>query len=152
MGILSFDWRLMQEAIKEAKKGLTEGGIPIGSVLAKGGTVIGRGHNQRVQKGDPTAHAEIECLRSAGRIKSYKELTLYSSLMPCYMCAGAIVQFGIKRVVAGELRTYSGGQSFMEEHGVEVTNLDNKECYELLQGFIEQHPDLWKEDIGKLPD
>src|SRR3954467_8068035 len=105
-------------AIEEAKKGLAEGGIPIGSILVRNGEIIGRGHNQRVQKGDPMAHAEIDCLQQAGRIGSYKDTVLYSTLMPCYLCAGAVVQFGITQVVVGESKTFSGAEFFMKQHAV----------------------------------
>lgn len=136
-------------AIEEARKGLSEGGIPIGSVLVKGGRIIGKGHNQRIQKSDPMAHAEIDCLRNAGRIGSYKDTVLYSTLMPCYLCAGAVVQFGIKKVVVGESRTFEGALRFMKQNGVEVVNLDSNECYEMMQDFIEKNRELWYEDIGK---
>ena len=139
----------LSAAIKEARKGLKEGGIPIGSVLIKGNKIIAAGHNKRVQDGDPMAHAEIDCLKNAGRIGSYKDTILYSTLMPCYLCAGAVVQFGIKKVFAGESRTFPGAKSFMMEHGVEVIDLDDKECYALMQEFIKKNPDLWNEDIGK---
>ncbi len=139
----------MESAIMEAREGLSEGGIPIGSVLVKEGRIIGKGHNQRVQKGDPMAHAEIDCLRSAGRIGSYKDTVLYSTLMPCYLCAGAVVQFGIKKVVVGESRTFEGAFQFMKQHGVEVINLDSSECYEMMQDFIKKNHELWYEDIGK---
>ena len=139
----------LSAAIKEAKKGLAEGGIPIGSVLVKGNKIIAAGHNKRVQDGDPVAHAEIDCLKNAGRIGNYKDTILYSTLMPCYLCAGAIVQFDIKKVVAGESRTFPGAKSFMMEHGVEVIDLDDKECYTLMQEFIRKNPELWNEDIGK---
>ena len=139
----------LSAAIKEARKGLKEGGIPIGSILIKGNKIIAAGHNKRVQDGDPMAHAEIDCLKNAGRIGSYKDTILYSTLMPCYLCAGAVVQFGIKKVFAGESRTFPGAKSFMMEHGVEVIDLDDKECYALMQEFIKKNPDLWNEDIGK---
>lgn len=141
--------RFMKSAIEEARKGLSEGGIPIGSVLVKEGRIIGKGHNQRIQKGDPMAHAEIDCLRNAGRIGSYKDTVLYSTLMPCYLCAGAVVQFGIKKVVVGESRTFEGAPQFMKQHGVEVINLDSSECYEMMQDFIKENRELWYEDIGK---
>jgi len=139
----------MQAALEEAVKGLEEGGIPIGSVLVRAGEVIGRGHNRRVQKDNPILHAEIDCLQQAGRVGSYGGTVLYSTLMPCYLCAGAVVQFGIKKVVAGESRTFAGARDFMEQHGVSVTDLDLKECRQLMEGFIRKHPDLWNEDIGK---
>jgi len=140
----------MKAAIDEARKGLKEGGIPIGSVIARKGKIIGRGHNKRVQEKDPILHAEIDCLHNAGRIGSYKDTVLYSTLMPCYLCAGAIVQFGIKKVIAGESETFEGAREFMESHGVEVTDLNLDECKQLMREFIEKNPDLWKEDIGEL--
>lgn len=139
----------MKSAIEEARKGLAEGGIPIGSVLVKEGRIIGRGHNQRVQKGDPMAHAEIDCLQDAGRVGNYKDTVLYSTLMPCYLCAGAVVQFGIKKVVVGESRNFGGALQFMRQHGVEIIDLDNNECYEMMLDFIKKNPVLWYEDIGK---
>ena len=139
----------IQAAIAEAKQGLQAGGIPIGSVLVKNGEIIGRGHNKRVQDSDPVTHAEIDCLRNAGRIGSYKDTTLYSTLMPCYLCAGAVVQFGIKKVLAGEAETFPGAREFMESHGVEVIDLNLDECQRLMSDFIQNHPQLWNEDIGK---
>lgn len=140
----------MKAAIDEARKGFSEGGIPIGSVLVKDGIIIGRGHNRRVQENDPVIHAEIDCLRNAGRIGVYKDTILYSTLMPCYLCAGASVQFGIKKVIAGENESFSGAQEFMQSHGIEVVNLDLKECKDLMKDFIEKNPKLWFEDIGEL--
>jgi cytosine/creatinine deaminase len=139
----------MKLAIQEAQQGRQEGGIPIGSVLVKEGTVLGKGHNRRVQEQDPVAHAEIDCLRRAGRIGNYRNTTLYSTLMPCYLCAGAVVQFEIKRVVVGESKTFDGARDFMEAHGVEVVDLDLAECKELMEEFINKNPQLWNEDIGK---
>jgi creatinine deaminase len=139
----------MKAAIEEARKGLAEGGIPIGSVLVRDGKILGRGHNQRVQKDDPMTHAETDCLRNAGRIGSYKGTVLYSTLMPCYMCAGTVVQFNIKKVIVGESKTFSGAGDFMKQHGVEVINLDNKECIEMMEKFIAEKPGLWNEDIGE---
>ncbi|HIA07008.1 MAG TPA: nucleoside deaminase [Flavobacteriales bacterium] len=136
-------------AYAEAVRGRNSGGIPIGSVLVKEGKVIGRGHNQRVQTKDPMAHAEIDCLRNAGRIGSYEDTVLYSTLMPCYLCAGAVVQFGIKKVIVGESRTFSGAKQFMVDHGVEVIDLDDPACIDLMQKFIAEEPELWNEDIGK---
>ncbi len=139
----------MKAAIDEAKKGRDTGGIPIGSVLVKDGEIIGRGHNQRVQQSDPMAHAEIDCLKQAGRVGSYKDMVLYSTLMPCYLCAGAVVQFGIRKVIVGENETFEGAEKFMKEHGVEVINLNNQECIDLMNTFINQYPKLWNEDIGE---
>jgi creatinine deaminase len=140
----------MQEAIEEARKGHCEGGIPIGSVLVRNNVILGRGHNRRVQEGDPVIHAEIDCLRNAGRIGTYRDAVLYSTLMPCYLCAGAAVQFGIKKVIAGESRNFAGARAFMEEHGIEVIDLDLDECVTMMQEFITQNPRLWNEDIGEL--
>jgi cytosine deaminase len=142
--------KFMEAAIEEAKKGFSEGGIPIGSVLVKDNVIIGRGHNKRVQENDPVIHAEIDCLRNAGRIGVYKDTILYSTLMPCYLCAGASVQFGIKKIIAGECETFTGAREFMESHGIEVINLDLAECKNLMNEFIKNNPGLWYEDIGEL--
>ncbi|MBX2976907.1 MAG: nucleoside deaminase [Ignavibacteriaceae bacterium] len=140
----------LRAAIDEAKHGLSEGGIPIGSVLVKDGKIIGRGHNKRVQEGNPMIHAEIDCLMNAGRIGSYKDTVLYSTLMPCFLCAGAAVQFGIKKVIVGESVTFSGAKEFMQSHGIEVIDTANNECIELMTNFIDKNPNLWNEDIGEL--
>ena len=140
----------MQAAIDEARAGLAEGGIPIGSVLVRDGKILGRGHNKRVQDGDPITHAEIDCLRNAGRVGRYADTVLYSTLMPCYLCAGAVVQFGIGKVVAGEGRTFPGAREFMESHGVDVIDLDLGKCRDMMARFIEANPELWNEDIGEL--
>ncbi|MBI4377176.1 MAG: nucleoside deaminase [Elusimicrobia bacterium] len=140
--------KFLREALDEARKGYCEGGIPIGSVLVKDGRVIGRGHNQRVQKDDPMAHAEIDCLRQAGRIGDYHGTALYSTLMPCHLCAGAVIQFGIKKVFAGESRNFAGAQDLMRRLGVEVIDLDDPECAALMRRFISEKPELWNEDIG----
>jgi cytosine deaminase len=139
----------MAEAIAQARRGLAEGGIPIGSSLAKDGELVGSGRNKRVQDGDPVTHGETDCLRSAGRLGSYRGCTLYSTLMPCYYCAGAAVQFGIKKVVVGESRNFAGAPEFMRQHGIEVVDLDLPECYEMMAKFIQEHPALWNEDIGQ---
>ena len=138
----------MQAAIAEAERGRAEGGIPIGSVLVRGGAIAGRGHNRRVQEGNSMKHAEIDCLMNAGRIGSYRGTTLYSTLMPCYLCAGAVVQFAIPRVVVGEARTFPGAAAFMREHGVEVVDLDLDLCALMMREFIAANPVLWNEDIG----
>lgn len=140
----------MKAAMDEARTGLSQKGIPIGSVLVKDGRIVGRGHNKRVQDNDPITHAEIDCLRNAGRVGSYKDTVLYSTLMPCYLCAGAVVQFGIKKVYAGESTTFPGAKEFMESHGVEVIDLDIDECKDMMNQFIEENPTLWNEDIGEL--
>jgi cytosine deaminase len=140
----------MQAAIAEARAGLAQGGIPIGSVLVKGGAIVARGHNQRVQKGNPILHGEMDCLLNAGRVGSYRDTVIYSTLMPCYMCAGTIVQFKIPRVVVGESVTFAGARQFMESHGVEVIDLALPECIEMMRSFIAAKPQLWYEDIGEL--
>ena len=142
--------QFMEAAIAEARQGLAEGGIPIGSVLVRDGNIIGRGHNRRVQQGDPILHAEIDCLRAAGRVGNYAGTVLYSTLMPCFLCAGAAVQFRIPKVVVGESRTFPGAHEFLESHGVEVVDEDLPECIELMETFIREHPELWNEDIGTL--
>jgi cytosine deaminase len=138
----------LSEALAEARASLAEGGIPIGAVLVRNGKIIGRGRNRRLQDGDPTAHAEIECLRNAGRQSSYQGTILYITLMPCHLCAGAIVQFGIEYVVAGEATNFKGAQHFLKDHWVQFDTLDDEACERLLREFIEKHPDVWKEDIG----
>jgi cytosine deaminase len=136
-------------AIEEAKIGLSEGGLPIGSVLVRGTEIIGRGHNRRVQRGDPMAHAEIDCLTNAGRQKTYRDTVLYSTLMPCYLCSGATVQFGVPKVVVGESVNFAGAPGFLRSHGVEVVDLHDAECIRMMHDFIQAHPELWNEDIGK---
>lgn len=138
----------MRVAIDEAKKGLAEGGIPIGSALVLDGKLVASGHNKRVQDSDPVTHAEIDCLRNAGRIGKFHRTVLYSTLMPCYLCSGAVVQFGIKKVIVGESRTFPGAPEFMRSHGVEVIDLNIPECVEMMEKFIAERPELWNEDIG----
>ena len=141
--------KFMQTAIDEALKGLAEGGIPIGSALVKDGKLVASGRNKRVQEKNPILHGEMDCLNNAGRIGSYKGTTIYSTLMPCYMCAGTIVQFKIPKVVVGESRTFPGARKFMEEHGVEVIDLELPECVAMMEDFIAAKPELWNEDIGE---
>jgi creatinine deaminase len=138
----------MQAAIAQARKSRSEGGIPIGSALVRHGVLVAVGHNKRVQNGDPVTHAEIDCLRNAGRLGSFRDTTLYSTLMPCYLCAGAAVQFGIKKVIVGESRTFPGAVDFMRGQGIEVIDLDLDECAEMMRSFIDENPQLWNEDIG----
>ena len=140
----------MRIAINEAKAGLAEGGIPIGSALVKDGKLVAQGRNKRVQEQNPILHGEMDCLNNAGRIGSFKNTVIYSTLMPCYMCAGTIVQFKIPKVIVGESQTFSGARSFMESHGVEVIDLESAECIEMMKGFIQEKPELWNEDIGEL--
>jgi len=140
----------MTAAVAEAKAGFEEGGIPIGSVLVRDGQIIARGRNKRVQEDNPILHGEMDCLFNAGRVGSYQNTVIYSTLMPCYMCAGTIVQFKIPKVVVGESKTFSGARAFMESHGVEVIDLQLPECVSLMEAFIKQSPELWNEDIGEL--
>jgi cytosine deaminase len=135
--------------LAEARKGLFEGGLPIGSVLADGaGKVVARGHNLRVQSGDPTAHAEVACIRNAGRRRDWHELTLVSTLSPCVMCTGTALLFRIPRVIIGENRNFRGAEELLVQAGVEITQVNDPECIEMMRAFIAQHPDLWNEDIG----
>ncbi|MEX2302492.1 MAG: nucleoside deaminase [Bryobacterales bacterium] len=138
-------------AIAEAKKGLAEGGIPIGSVLVIDGRVVGRGHNQRVQKGSAVLHAEMDCLENAGRLKAadYRRATLYSTLSPCDMCSGSVLLYGIPKVVVGENRTFRGPEDYVRSRGVDVVVVDNEECRRLMEQFIAARPELWNEDIGE---
>jgi creatinine deaminase len=140
---------LMEQAIAEAEAGFSEGGLPIGAALARGDTLLAKGHNRRVQQGDPIAHGEMDCLRNAGRQRTYKDLTLFTTLSPCMMCAGTIVQFKSPRVVIGENRTFGGNEAFLAGHGVEVVILDEPRCISLMERFQTAFPDVWKEDIGE---
>jgi len=144
------DQALLQEAIEEARKGLREGGLPIGSVLAdRAGKIVARGHNLRVQTGDPTAHAETVCIRNAGRRRDWAELTLVSTLSPCIMCTGTALLYRIPRVVIGENRNFMGAEDLFRQRGVDVVVLDDAECVRLMSEFIREHADLWDEDIGR---
>ena len=145
----------LKAAYDEAMQGLSEGGLPIGSVLVRGDQIIGRGHNRRVQHGDPMAHAEIDCLTQAGRQKTYKDTVLYSTLMPCFLCSGAAVQFGVPKVVVGESVNFPGGEGpggmspdFMRSQGIELIDLADPTCIEMMREFIRKNPKLWNEDIG----
>jgi cytosine deaminase len=142
--------RYLEAAIEEAKKGRDEGGIPIGSVLVIDGEIVGRGHNRRVQKGSAVLHAEMDCLENAGRLTAaeYRRATLYSTLSPCDMCSGAVLLYGIPRVVIGENRTFRGPEEYVKSRGVEVTVVDDPECRRLMETFIKNNPELWNEDIG----
>jgi cytosine deaminase len=142
--------KFMQATIAEAKKGFEVGGIPIGSVLVHNNEIIGRGHNKRVQDGSVVLHGEMDALENAGRLPAsvYKNSTLYTTLSPCPMCTGAILLYGIKKVVIGENQTFLGSEGLLKENGVEVTVLDNQECKDLMQLFIKNNPELWNEDIG----
>jgi len=139
----------LRAAIEEARQGFDEGGLPIGAVLVRGDQIIGRGHNRRVQNGDPMAHAEIDCLKNAGRQKTYRDTVLYSTLMPCHLCSGAAVQFGIPKIVVGESVNFAGAADFLRGNGIEVVDLHEAQCIDLMGKFIREHPELWNEDIGK---
>jgi creatinine deaminase len=141
---------MLEVAVEEAKVGLREGGIPIGSALFDAsGTLLGRGHNQRVQRDDPSAHAEVEAFRNAGRRRSYRDTIISTTLAPCWYCSGMIRQFGIGAVVVGESRTFHGGIDWLRESGVQVVDLASDECAQLLQAFIAAQPEVWNEDIGE---
>jgi len=141
----------LQAAIAEASTGFAEGGIPIGSVLVRQGIILGRGHNRRMQQGNPVLHGEMDALQNAGRLPAhiYRECTLYTTLSPCPMCTGAILLYGIPRVVIGENRTFVGGEQLLRSRGVEVVVLDDPACTELMRGFVAAEPELWNEDIGE---
>ncbi len=143
------DTRLLRIAYNEAKAGFDEGGCPIGSVLARGGAVVAQGRNQRVQGGDPIAHGEMDALRKAGRQKTYRDTTLYTSLSPCMMCSGTIIQFGIPRVVVGESQNFEGNVDFLRARGVEVILAQDPDCIALMARFIAEKPELWAEDIAE---
>ena len=140
----------LKAAIEEAKIGMAKGGIPIGSVLVIDGQIVGRGHNQRVQKGSAVLHAEMDCLENAGRIKAsdYQRATLYSTLSPCDMCSGAVLLYGIPKVVIGENNTFCGPEDYLRSRGVDLVIVDNQECRQLMDDFIKNNPELWNEDIG----
>lgn len=146
---MTCDPALVTRAYELALKSYEDGGCPIGSVLARGSEILGEGHNQRVQKGDPIAHGEMDALRNAGRQASYAGTTLYTSLSPCMMCAGTIVQFKIPRVVVAENTTFGGNEDFLRERGVEVVVLDDPRCIALMRRFIAEQPALWNEDIAE---
>ena len=138
-------------AIEEAERGLDEGGIPIGAVLVHDGRIIGRGHNRRVQQGSPTLHGEMDALERAGRQSAavYRECIMYTTLSPCAMCSGAMLLYGIRRVVAGENRTFTGEEDLLRARGVQVEVLQDERCTAMMKGFIAAHPELWNEDIGR---
>jgi len=142
--------KFLDAAIEEARKGMVAGGIPIGSVLVIDNQIVGRGHNQRVQKGSAVLHAEMDCLENAGRIRAsdYRRATLYSTLSPCDMCSGAVLLYGIPKVVIGENRTFCGPEDYIRSRGVEVVVVDEPKCSQLMETFIKNNPELWNEDIG----
>lgn len=140
----------MAAAVEEARQGLAEGGIPIGSVLVLDGKIVGRGHNRRVQKGSPTLHAEMDCLENAGRLKArdYQRAVLYSTLSPCDMCSGTVLLYKIPKVIIGENKTFQGPEDYVRSRGVELVVLNLEQCISLMENFIAAHPELWNEDIG----
>jgi len=141
---------MLQVALEEARAGMAEDGIPIGSALFDAdGRLLGRGHNRRVQSGDPSAHAEVDAFRAAGRRPSYRDTVMVTTLAPCWYCSGLIRQFGIPVVVVGESRTFEGGMEWLREHGVRIVECDSQECVDLLQAFITRRPEVWNEDIGE---
>ncbi|HTX62823.1 MAG TPA: nucleoside deaminase [Acidimicrobiales bacterium] len=141
--------RYLAVALEEARAGLAEGGIPIGAALFhRDGRLLGRGHNRRVQDGDPSVHAETAAFRDAGRRRDYPDCVMVTTLSPCWYCSGLVRQFGIGGLVVGEARTFSGGHDWLAEHGIEVLVLDDDDCATLLGGFVEEYPALWHEDIG----
>ena len=142
--------RMLSVALEEARYGRLEGGIPIGAALfTKAGKLLSRGHNRRVQQGDPSMHGETDAFRRAGRQRSYRNLVMVTTLAPCWYCSGLVRQFRIGTVVVGESRTFAGGLDWLRENGVEVIDLDSRECRELLEGYIVEHPEIWNEDIGE---
>lgn len=139
-----------EEAVRQAEKSLAEGGVPVGSALDLGGKLIASGHNRRVQDGDPIAHGEMSCLRTAGRQRSYRDAVLYTTLAPCAMCSGTIIQFGIPTVVIGEADTFPGELEWLRSRGVEVIVLDDDRCKTLMTSFQTRYPAVWAEDIGEV--
>lgn len=144
--------QFLKEAITEAKIGLAEGGIPIGSVLVHNGQVIGKGHNKRVQQKSVVLHGEMDALENAGRLPAsvYRASVIYTTLSPCPICTGAILLYGIPKVVIGENKTFEGSEQLLREHGVEVVVVNDPECIQMMEAFIEKYPALWNEDIGEL--
>jgi cytosine deaminase len=142
------DFDFMTAALEQAEKSYREGGLPIGAVMVEEGRIVARGHNKRVQEGDPIAHGEMDCLRSAGRRSRYDGVTMYTTLSPCMMCSGTILQFGIPRVVVGEDVSFPGNIDFLRRHGVEVRLLGDERCLRLMERFIREKPELWDEDIA----
>jgi cytosine/creatinine deaminase len=142
--------QFMQAAIKEAEKSLAQGGVPIGAVLVHGDTIIGRGYNQRIQKGSAILHGEMAALENAGCLSAaiYKECTMYTTLSPCAMCSGAMILYGIPRVVIGENKTFMGEEQLLKDKGIEITVLNDQTCQDLMTAFIKDHSQIWNEDIG----
>ncbi len=145
------DRKFMRAALEEAVKSYKEGGLPIGAVMTENGAIIAVGHNRRVQEADPIAHGEMDCFRKAGRRARYDGVTLYTTLSPCMMCSGAVIQFGVNRVVVGENQNFRGNIEFLRSRGVDVRLVDDADCIALMKRFIQEHPDLWDEDIAGRP-
>ncbi len=143
------DYKFMALALGEAKTGYDEGGVPVGAVMVEDGEIIGRGRNRRVQDGNPVSHGETDCMKNAGRRSDYSRVTMYTTLSPCMMCTGTILQFGIQRVVIGEHKNFAGNIDFLRERGVEVVLLNHRDCIELMSKFIAERPELWYEDISR---
>lgn len=142
--------KMLAVALEEARHGRIEGGIPIGAALfTKAGQLVSRGHNRRVQQGDPSIHGETDAFRRAGRQRSYRSMVMVTTLAPCWYCSGLVRQFRIGTLVVGESRTFSGGLDWLRENGIEVIDLDDRNCRELLEGYIAKHPEIWNEDIGE---
>lgn len=146
-GFSAQDQSFLALAVAEARRGMAAGGIPIGSVLTRAGKLVGAGHNQRVQHADPILHGEMDALRNAGRQRTYKDTVIYTTLSPCMMCSGTIVQFGIPRVVIGENKTFGGNEEFLRSRGVEVVVVNDPACIAMMAEFIAAQPQLWNEDI-----
>jgi cytosine deaminase len=150
MDLLANPRTLLEVALREARTGLAEGGIPIGAaIFTREGKLVGAGHNRRVQHGDPSAHGETDAFRNAGRQRSYRDLIIVTTLAPCWYCSGLVRQFRIGTLVVGESRTFPGGLDWLRENGVDVIDLDNQECRELLESYIAANPEVWNEDIGE---
>src|ERR1700692_1848671 len=145
------DWAsMLAVAIREARTGLAEGGLPIGAAMFNGrGELLSAAHNRRVQQGDPSVHAETDAFRRAGRLRSYRDVVMVTTLAPCWYCSGLVRQFGIRTLVVGESSTFSGGIEWLREAGVKVLDLDSKECANLMETYIREHPEIWHEDIGE---
>jgi len=143
------DKRFMKEAYDEAVKSYKEGGVPVGAVMVRNGEIIARGHNRRVQDGNPISHGETDCIKNGGRQKTYRDVTIYTTLSPCIMCAGTIALLKMKRVVIGENQNFGGNEEFLEERGIDVSVMEDADCMELMSKFIAEKPELWNEDIAE---
>ena len=147
--ITESDKKFMHEAYLEALQSYNEGGVPVGAIMVRDEEIIARGHNKRVQDGNPISHSETDCIKNAGRQKSYRDVTLYTTLSPCIMCAGTIALFKMKRVVVGENQNFGGNEQFLEDRKIEVSLMEDKDCISLMSKFIKENPELWNEDIAE---